>query len=380
MRTPQAMEQVFQAMSTLRNSPGNPKEYYIEGEVTRWFSLEIVSFGGEVHFYIRTYAKQRNLVEAAIFAYYPDVEIEEVPDYAVSFPKNVQELYERGWDAWGTEMVLVNDAAYPIKSYSAFSQGEESSFDPMSVFLEILGKIKLEEIVAIQFNITPKDPKWAEKYKGVLKELKGGEKKEGEGEKDGKTFVVRTPGETERIKAVENNLSKPAFETVIRYIYLSPKTIFYETFARRGIAGAFNQYSSLDLNGFKPNYDTATRVQIWNFPHLFSKTRVEYRKNRLLYNYRTRAVPLETVMGKVVTSYLFNWNSHSKSFELNTESLATLFHPPTQVVLTAPFLKRVESRKVGPPAGLAIFGNAADLERFSTTPQKSAPDAPETKQ
>ena len=69
-------------------------------------------------------------------------------------------------------------------------------------------------------------------------------------------------------------------------------------------------------------------------------------------------------MGKFLTSYILNWNIHSKTFELNTESLATLFHPPTRIVLTAPHMVRVESRKTGPPAGLAIFGDEEKIEKF----------------
>ena len=49
---------------------------------------------------------------------------------------------------------------------------------------------------------------------------------------------------------------------------------------------------------------------------------------------------------------------------MNTRSLATLFHPPTFLVLTAPHLRRVESKKTGPPAGLAIYGDEGDLEKF----------------
>ena len=48
---------------------------YVEGRVQEWFSLEITSFDGELHFYIRTLAQFRNLVEAAIYAQYPQAEI-----------------------------------------------------------------------------------------------------------------------------------------------------------------------------------------------------------------------------------------------------------------------------------------------------------------
>lgn len=86
-KSSKSMEQVLAALHSLRNSPGNLREIYWDGEVTRWTSLELVSFGGEIHFYVRCYAKLRSLVEAAFFSYYPGLDIIEVPDYISRFPE-----------------------------------------------------------------------------------------------------------------------------------------------------------------------------------------------------------------------------------------------------------------------------------------------------
>ncbi len=190
----------------------------------------------------------------------------------------------------------------------------------------------------------------------------------GEGEEGGtqEMLIARSPGHIEILKKVEENLSKPAFDTLVRFIYLSPKEGFSDTFPRRGLRGAFNQYSALNLNSFRDNYSITTRTRIWNWPHIFPKVRNEYRKQRLLHNYRTREVPPETWMGKLLTSYLFNWNFGSKRFLMNVKCLATLYHPPTAVVLTAPHIRRVESRRTGPPAGLAIYGEEGEIERFTS--------------
>ena len=108
----------------------------------------------------------------------------------------------------------------------------------------------------------------------------------------------------------------------------------------------------------------STRTLFWHWPHIFPERRNEYKKQRLLYNYAYRELPPETFMGRLATSYLFNWNFKSRTFKLTTQCLATLFHPPTAVVLTGPHMKRSESRKGGPPAGLAIFGSEDDLTKF----------------
>ena len=103
--SPRAMEQVMASLHSLRNVASDLGERWKDGEVTRWFSLEMVSFGGEIHFYIRVVKKQRNLVEAAFYAYYPDVELEEVDDYIeTAIPVDMQEVYRQGYDFWGTQI------------------------------------------------------------------------------------------------------------------------------------------------------------------------------------------------------------------------------------------------------------------------------------
>ena len=376
LKSPQAMEQVLTSIHALRNKHANFREKYIDGEVTRWFSLEMVSLGGEIHFYIRVVATLKNLVEASFFSYYPDIDIVEVPDYIGKLPGSVTRMYENAYDLWGTEMLLSKDELYPIKTYADFesSPDEDKRFDPISSFLEVMGKLNKNEIVGIQLLIAPagKDPMdndydaWTDKWKEKLEELRQQSKKTKTtiGIDDTmSTFTMRSPRQTEILKAAEENLSKPAFDTVVRFVYLSPKATFTDSYPRRGLIGAFSQYAALDMNNFTQNYNVSTRTRIWDSPYVFPKTRGEYRKARLLYNYKDREVPPENFMGRFMTSYFFNWNA-SKTFMMNTKCLATLFHIPTAIVLTEPHLKHLESRRTGPPAGLAIFGGEEEIERY----------------
>lgn len=370
-KSPKAMEQVLLAIHALRNTHSDFGERYLDGEITRWYTLELVSFGGEVHFYLRYKKSHKPLIQAAFFSYYPDVEVVDTEDYVDRLPANVRELYSQGYDLWGGEMVLAKEAMYPIRTYESFEAiEEEKQFDPMSYFLEVLGKAKPEEIVGIQFNCAPADIRWDEQFEhalGKLKETKTKkEKVAGADDEFGSIgrMIPRSPGETDILKAVENNLSRPAFETIARFLYLSPKKTFYDSYARRGITGAFNQYAAIDLNRFVGNHKMSTRIRPWNFPFVYSVRRNDYRKNRLLDLYRHRKIPIHTFIGKLLTSYILNWNFHSRSFFINVQCLATLYHPPTAVVMTAPHVKRVESRKYAPPAGMAIFGDEKDIEQF----------------
>ena len=71
----------------------------------------------------------------------------------------------------------------------------------------------------------------------------------------------------------------------------------------------------------------------------------------------------ETTVGALLESkwYHFGFGARESSkMVLNTEELATIFHPPTIAVQTGPLIKRVEARKVGPPAGLPIYGEEGE--------------------
>ncbi len=372
-KSSRAMEQVLSAIHALGNSPGNFHDKYIDGETPRCFSFEMVSIDGSIHFYVRTYEKLRNLVEAAFFSYYQDLDIIEVPDYVDRFPRKVWEMYKKGLDLWGTEMKLDKDELYPIKTYADFEdEAEEKNLDPLSSFLEMLAKLKKDEILGIQFLSAPSSSEdWSEKWEDQLKKLREPDTRKVKGRpmptggnEEYDMAIMRSPGQADILKAVEENLSKPAFKTLIRCIYVSSVANFSDSFARKGVASAFNQFTALNMNSIKANKPTSTLAMIWNPPHIFPKTRVEYKKARILLDYVKRDVPPELFIGRLINSFLMNWNFVSTRFNLNTKSLATLFHVPTSIVLTEPHLKHLESKKKGPPSGLAIFGEEEELDKY----------------
>ena len=367
-KSPRAMEQTLIAIYTLRNAPGNWIEKYIEGEVTRWFSLELVSFSGEIRFFARTPERHRNAVEAAFFSYYPDIEITEAEDYTNQFPRDIIEVDERGLDIYGSELVLTKSPAYPIKTYPNFEEPEEArQVDPMASMLEMMSKVKKGEIVCLQILIAPAGSDWVEEAKKELEKLQTPAVAEvGTSEAKKLTPIIRSPGKTAILEAVERNISKPAFNTLIRVFYVAPKEVYAREYVDKGIVGTFNQYGTLNLNMFRKNHVAQSSIKKTQslLNRIFYKTRVQYRRNRFLYNFRRREVPPETMIGRIFTSYFFNYNFGSRWSVLNIEGLATIFHPPTSFVLTAPHMKRMESKKAGPSAGLSIFGDEEEIEKF----------------
>ncbi|MAF79461.1 hypothetical protein CL629_00030 [bacterium] len=370
-RGAEAMELVLVSFHGQLNAAADPREEYWDGEVTRWFALEMVSFGGELHFYLRAYRKQRDLTEAGFYAHYPDLELVEIDDYISRFPQNLQEIYAEEKNIWGSEIILEKDPSIPLKTYKHFMNepAEEKRTDPMGAFLEVFTKIKPTELVGVQILIQPAFDDWADKAKEKIEEFKDetGKRQTIATEDETQTNIsIRTPGETEKLKEMEDNIGKHGFNTLIRFVYISPQEGFYDSYPRRGIRAAFNQYSGTrpGRNGFMLNEPMSTRAKLFHFPFIFPRLRVEFRKQRLLHNYFTREIPKETFMGRLLTSHFFNLNFLSKTSILNTEAIASIFHPPTDIVLTTPHIPRQESRRAGPQAGLPVFGEEEDIEKY----------------
>lgn len=362
-KTPKAMEQVLLNIFSLRNAPGDFIEKYIDGEVTRWWSLEIISYGGEIHFYIRTPKKFRKMVEASFYSHYPTIEIIQVSDYVDKIPDKTYEFYQNEYQMFGSEIILRKEDIYPIRTYDEFktSPEEGETLDPISAMLEVLSKIDKKENVYIQILIQPAGSDWIKQAEPIIKKLKLGTKIEEKaigtkGEKIPMTrFLPMSPGDIDKLKAIENSVSKPGFNTLIRFLYTAPKAIYSVNFARKGIIGAFNQYSSPNLNSFRGNSRVETRTKWIYFPHYSPTYRTEARKQRMLENYKARNLPEKSFLGKLMTSHLYSSGFPSKTCILNTEELATIFHPPSKHILTGPHIKLSPSKKMGPPAGLPIF-------------------------
>jgi len=337
---PKAMEQFFNGLATLRNYPAGFKELYIDGQVIVWFSLEIVGSDGKLKFYMKVPKKQRSTIESMLYAHYPDIEITDAQDYVDSIPSSFDGLKQIGYDLFGTEVILGKPSPYPINTYQSFEQaeGEERIIDPISVLMELVSKLKKDENIWIQFLLRPAHPSWVKEGEALIEELK---KKGAEpvsiGESEhGPVVSPRglAPGEEEILKFIGRKISKPAFETLIRFIYIAPKDI-YNPGVAMSFMSYFSQYSTGHLNFFRPNVKTLTSAKWYKWPYIFPKKREKNKKRKLLYKYRARFLPEESLIGRIMESSILSPELDKKA------SISTL---------TAPVTERIESKKISPPA------------------------------
>ena len=341
-KTPQAMEVILSALH--ETGDGNWYEHLNEGVLRPWFSLELVSISGKVHFYLRAKKSFKNLIEAQIYSQYPGVEIVEAEDYTLNVPygKPGNDL-----DLSGFILSLVKPDPYPIKTYIDYgldkSQEEEEKVDPMTPVLELLGSMKPGEqmwfqilIMATKSRFTKKGT-WFEKidWTKQAKEIIDEKMKKTIGP-DGKDVNKLSPGDKIEIEAIQRSVGKLGFDCGIRAIYLSPKDL-YDKANASAMSGVLKQFNSSNLNGFKPVNGTKIKYP-WQD---LSGKKLAKLKIDMFNAFRQRAY--------FYSSYFFS----PQPFILNTEELATIYHLPGSVANT-PTLSRIESQRGEPPANLPI--------------------------
>jgi hypothetical protein len=344
-KSPAAMEIVLEALS--QPSVGSYIDVFIKGRVRPWFSLEIVSLGGQVRFFIWTQKKFKNLIESQIYSQFPTVEVYEVDDYSIQVPYDPSRF-----SLWGMQLALTKADVYPIKTYIDYGlqddPKEEYKVDPITPVIEFLGSIKPDDQIWIQILIQPhrkegyKDARFNEKA-----DWKSGAKKEIEkimsetpvkvAEGQPLQLTNLTDIQKETISSLQRNLNKTAFDAMVRAIYLAPSSNFNPVNIA-GLTSIFKQYGSGNLNGFRPAPIPSIEYPWQDFRNI----RKNEAQKSLLEAYKLRSFfqpPYKHFKGK--------------PFVLTTEEIATMFHFPGGVSST-PTFDRIMSKKSEPPSNLPI--------------------------
>ncbi len=349
-KSPEAMEAVLnQAYNS--NSVSNLMEAYLDGKHPLVLSLELVSIGGEVRFYINTpRRKVKNVVEAQLYAHYPGIEVvEELVDYAS----------EIKWDP--DTMALMSfhigkkdDEVLPIKTYVDFGLDklpkEEEKLDPMSPIIELLSKVKPNDRLWIQFLLKPhakENPStgslstketWEKAGAKKIDEIMKRDKSKSKGDDEEDEGPARlTPGERGTIEAIERNMSKWAYETVVRVVYVATDK---NKFDGDIIAPMLRSWSVFDMIG-RNRFGFLWRTDFdYNFiSDPTGSRRIAYKKSEL-EDYKKRYYYRADYM-----------TEKDKPKVMSVEEIATMYHIPGKVVVT-PGLSRIESLKREAPSNL----------------------------
>ena len=377
---PEAVERFFANLAAIKVNP-SWFEKNIQGVSQLDISLEIISKNGQIEYLIYAPVHYRDMIEASIYAIYPGVEISESEDYTLGSP---EEFPDKEYDLWGADLGLYNKNPFPIRTYPDFEHGLSKELkDPMTGLLEIIGKLLPGEQTWIQFIVRPAGSALKKEGSSLIKSISG-EKSDssdnlfdkvlkvpvkisqiisdlfldifgffnpsGEGDKKEKKPV--SPENHKMIEAIQKKISKIAFETRIRVIYLAKKEIFSKDRGVTGILGAFNAINTLDLNGIeieKKVFDSLKRPQ-----------KTESSKESILKAYKKRSLYWQIKpkgMGRILTNLAkflaIKIGGNKKKNILNIEELATLYHFPV-ITGRVPLIKKTGSKRGEPPFALPI--------------------------
>lgn len=370
-KSPQAMELVLNALHG--GAAGNWYERYWKGELGQYYSLEIVSTEGKIHFYVRFHKKFKKVFEAMLYAQYPQAEVKEVEDYTKKIPNSD---FKKGSpiSLFAYNLSLDKADPYPIKSYIDFgldravgSLDEEQRIDPITPTLETMGSIGIGEHIWIQINIrqaikrhevkkkkdgvetVETEKSWKDKSREIIDTIKASANTK---DAEGKTLVGKLGrGEQGVIEAIERHRNKPGFDCGMRVLYVANKDNFSGN-TITAFTSMWRQYNTEDMNAFKMS-DLTKLPDAMPWKDLFG-TKVEKQKKDFLDDYKARSFFYGGFrFDKIAKYFTHPEKSGKKGFLFSSEELATIYHLPGRVAET-PSFTRIESKKGEPPANLPI--------------------------
>ncbi|MBI5405436.1 hypothetical protein HY972_00140 [Candidatus Kaiserbacteria bacterium] len=368
VKTPLAMEAFLSSL----HLTGSESTWYqrFTGGVRPYWSLEIVSLEGKIHFYLWGREAYRRMVESQLYAQYPGVQVVEAIDYTRLIDPN-----SKDWIMWGCDFKHTAETPLPIKTYVEYGldkvQKEPEQVDPLANLIEFMNSVGKGEQIWLQFIIrahrgerygtTPggitstkrnKDDKpytWKDEANDLVQKIRAetvnkvryrdvftGEMRETEG------FPNPTKGQIEKIAAIERNVSKLGFDVGIRGLYMAKPEHFHGPTIAHLIA-LFKPFTSEGWNGLNSSAgmkrfdDYPWEVGVEKKKSFFRREMVmQYRRRQFFYDpfFEGDVPPNETPV-------------------MSTEELATVFHIPSRAI-EAPGLERIPSATGEAPANLPV--------------------------
>ena len=316
------MEQFFASLAEIKGKKG----FLSSGAMHLIFEIATAAGSDDIRFYAACPRKFADILQKQIQSYYPTAEVERTEDYNVFNPQGAVSA---------SYLKLARDWIWPIKTY------QNLEADPLSSLTNALSKIPEGEGAAVQILIKP-IKNWQKKCLSKAREIQEGKKKkniaenvlntatEGIGISAKKDMNVPTQdferqqvttADQEKAKVLETKASKVGFKTNIR-IVTSAKTKERAEQLLTHLQTSFTQFNLVDSNNFD-TYEARFR------PRQFLK--------KLVYNFSFR-----------------DFNA-KRSFILNTEELASVYHFPIATTET-PKMKWLKSKAAQPPLDISPEG------------------------
>lgn len=311
-------EQMLASFSNIHSKGWNK---FLYGEPYVALEMAVHHVGEETYFYLAVPKTQEDIIQKQLYGYYPTAEISKVLDYNIFNPQGATAASYLGY---------TNYSILPIRTYQKFET------DPMGVMLTALSQLESQgEGAALQILLRPthrtsqkslatkvaREMQSGYQFKEALRRAQKPPKpkqpdpnRPPEPEKP----KVVTPADDEVIKALTTKTGKQNFDVNVRLV-ASAGAQDRANQILENLHGALVQYSSPDLNGFKPWKLSGGNLR------------------KLIYNF----------------SFRLFWPA--QSIVMSTEEIASLFHFPIATTAT-PNVAFLKSKAAEPPANLPTSG------------------------
>lgn len=291
-------EQLFGALASI-------KEPFV-------FESAVHHVGGQIYFYLSVPAQSADFAEKQIQGLFPEAQIERAVEYTVFSQNGASEV---GY------LKLEKNEALPIRTY------KESQVDTFAPIISTLSKLQESgDGAAVQVVVKPVTEKKRQHLLEVKRRLRAGESF-GRAVRSSSiwreffdTLFASNKSENKNenidddmVEAVQAKLSKNLFSVNVRLVTSSTNDSKAEDIFS-SIAGSFQQFSSPLRNGFKVVKPKKYKNEIFNYVYL------EFDKKR--------------------------------SFVLNAEEVASIFHLPTRTV-DIPRIKWMTTKEAPAPEEMA---------------------------
>jgi hypothetical protein len=267
-------------------------------------SFEIVSKASGIAFYVVVPDEIVSLVEKQINGAYPSAEIDII---------NPNEIWDRGKFTSVKELKLAGAPYYPINTY------EDLKSDSLGEITSALSKLKEDEVLAIQYVISPASDNWRRAGERFVTSVKS---KAADPEK-------KVNIDTSFLEKIDNKIAKPGFDVSIRIVSIAGDKTSAEAHIRNVIA-SFEQFTNLKYNRFVKRTVLSSKKLANSFI---------YRKLKVSDWY----IPLLDI------------SLYRNVSVLNIEEMATVFHFPNKEIQT-PNIIWLHSRKASAPTNLPDEG------------------------
>jgi hypothetical protein len=260
---------------------------------------------GDIRFYVHVPNNLRDFVEKQINGAYPDADIVQVNDQAAKqkegnvIGSEYNIFSDDGKVAFASLRLRLADY-FPIKVY------KDLPVDPLLSLTSVLAKMGEGEGVVVQFLMRSADSKWRKVGRSYL-----GTTKKTEANPDKASYKT----DTKELEGVENKISKPGFEMVVRLVVCA-KTQESANAHLNNLINSFSQYNG--INSFK-------------------KTKLHFK-------------------GLFMTDFIYRYfPMFGQSSIFSVDELATLFHLPNKAI-TTPGIHWLNAKRAPAPSNLPTSG------------------------